>query len=125
MMTTINISLPTPMYKDAKAQLDSRGYSSMSELIRDALRDELYPRVTVNGFTPEFEEEVLKAAAEPIEDSIKWDGKGSFTDFVLKHPVKRYAKNQIHRQVSKKSQRIAPAGPDFWERSGQLRPLVP
>lgn len=65
MATTINISLPKSMYEDAKKALAFRGYTSISELVRDALRDVLYPRVTENGFTPEFEEAVLRSAAEP------------------------------------------------------------
>ena len=55
------------MYQDARAALRIRGYASISELIRDALRDVLYPRVTENGFTPEFEEAVLRSAAQPFE----------------------------------------------------------
>lgn len=92
MTSTINISLPKSMYQDAKRLLASRGYTSISELIRDALRDMIYPRLTENGFTPEFEEEVLKASAEPIENDIVWDGKGSFTDFVLREGKKKYGK---------------------------------
>lgn len=53
------------MYGDAKKMLGMRGYASISELIRDALRDWLYPRVTENGFTPEFENMVLRSSAEP------------------------------------------------------------
>lgn len=83
MLTTINISLPTSMYKAAKELVKKRGYSSMSELIRDALREAIFP-VTENGFTPEFEERVLKAAAEPVSKARAWDGKGSFSDSVLK-----------------------------------------
>lgn len=64
MTTTVNISLPKQMYEDAKKHLKKRGYASLSEFFRQSLRDVLYPKVTVNGFTPEFEEEVLKAAAE-------------------------------------------------------------
>ncbi len=65
MITTINISLPKSMYEDAQAMVVRRGYSSMSELFRDTLRDKLYPRLTENGFSPEFEEAVLRSAAEP------------------------------------------------------------
>lgn len=59
------------MYQDAKKILSKRGYASISELIRDALRDALYPKITENGFTPEFEEEVLKSAAESRKNDIK------------------------------------------------------
>lgn len=65
MTTTINISLPKQMYEDAKKMLAARRYSSISELIRDALRKHIYEGLTVNGFTKEFEDEVLRVAAEP------------------------------------------------------------
>ena len=62
MTTTINISLPKSMYQDAKKLVVTRGYTSISELIRDALRGVIYPRLTENGFTSEFEEEILRRA---------------------------------------------------------------
>lgn len=105
-MTTINISLPTSMYLDAKKFLASRGYASISELLRDTLRDTLYPRLTENGFTPEFEEMVLESAKEPVERSIEWDGKTPFTEFVLRHASKHNGKNKIHRKIPKKSKWI-------------------
>jgi hypothetical protein len=68
--TTINISLPVSMYQDAKIVSKEEGYTSISELIRHALRKVLYPNgLTVNGFTPEFEDAVLEAAKEPIDHS--------------------------------------------------------
>lgn len=70
MLTTINISLPTNMYKDAKKALTAKRYSSVSELIRDALRRTLYAETTDNGFTKEFEDYVLRSAAEPQEKDI-------------------------------------------------------
>lgn len=89
MNATINISLPKTMYQDAKKILTKRGYVSISELIRDALRETLYPRITENGFTPEFEDEVLHRAAESRINDIVWDGKTSFTEFVLKRRRKK------------------------------------
>lgn len=90
MMTTINISLPTGMYDDIKKVLAQKGYSSVSELVRDSLRDILYPTKTLNDFTPEFEDRVLEASKKPQKKDMTWNGKGSFTDFVLKHGKKRY-----------------------------------
>lgn len=68
-MNTINISLPTRMYKDIKRVIKERGYSSVSELARDGFRKIIYEQegLTENGFTPEFEEMVLEAAKEPID----------------------------------------------------------
>ncbi len=71
MLTTINISLPMDMYKDAKKALTTKRYSSVSELIRDALRKTLYEEVTPNGFTKEFENEVLASAAEPRKEDTR------------------------------------------------------
>lgn len=82
--TTINISIPTTLYQEAKRTVKKRGYASVSELFRDALREWIYPRLTVNGFTPAFEKLVLKSEKEPIENDRVWNGKGSFSDFVLK-----------------------------------------
>ncbi len=82
-ISTINISLPTAMYEDAKRHVKRRGYASVSELIRDAVREWLYPRVTVNGFTPEFEKQVLESEKQPVSKDRVWNGKGSFSDFVL------------------------------------------
>ena len=67
---TVNISLPTGLYKDIKKTIKERGYSSVSELMRDAVRRVLYPELTENGFTPEFEKAVLEAAKKPIGNDI-------------------------------------------------------
>lgn len=73
---TINISLPVSMYNDAKIISKEEGYSSISELIRHALRKILYPSgLTVNGFTSEFEDLVLESAKEPIDESSVWNTK--------------------------------------------------
>ncbi len=96
-MTTVNISLPNSLYKDIKKTIKERGYSSVSELVRDAVRRVLYPELTENGFTPEFEEMVLEAAKEPIdkaktietdEDLENW-----FAELHKKVEAKRHAKN--------------------------------
>ena len=57
------------MYQDAKEVQKVEGYASISELIRHALRRVLYPSgLTVNGFTPEFEDVVLESAKEPVSN---------------------------------------------------------
>jgi Arc/MetJ-type ribon-helix-helix transcriptional regulator len=86
-MATINISLPTTMYQDAKAILRVRGYASISELIRQALRDVLYPKITENGFTPEFEEEVLRAEKSPRKHDIVLSTDKEIKDYFLKLKV--------------------------------------
>jgi len=41
--------------------------------VLDAVRRLLYPGLTVNGFTPQFEEAVLQSAAQPIEEDEVWE----------------------------------------------------
>lgn len=100
---TTNISMPRGLYQQAKKQARKYHYNSVSELIRDALRWWMNDNLTRNGFTPEFEEETLKAAKEADAGNvIEWDGKGSFSDFVLKEGKKKYDKNQSHRKILSK-----------------------
>jgi len=70
MLTTINISLPADMYKDAKRALAAKRYSSVSELIRDALRKTLYGKISQNGFTEEFENLVMESSREPEKNDL-------------------------------------------------------
>lgn len=70
---TINISLPKNMYRDAKQTIREKGYSSISELVRDGLRKIVYPELTENGFTPEFEEVVLRSAKESVDEKDVWE----------------------------------------------------
>lgn len=72
-MTTVNISLPTSLYKDIKKTITERGYSSVSELVRDAVRRVLYPELTENGFTSEFEDKVLQAAKSGVDEKDVWE----------------------------------------------------
>lgn len=121
---TINISLPQGLFDEAKKHQQEYHYSALSELIRDALRWWLNPRLTRNGFTPEFEAEVLKSAAEPIENDVEWDGKGSFVDFVLKHPVKKHDKRTVRKTIQRKSPRFDYPDPDVWEQGGAVHQVV-
>lgn len=58
------------MYKDAKKALAAKRYSSVSELIRDALRRTLYAETTENEFTKEFENYILKSSHEPEKEDF-------------------------------------------------------
>lgn len=78
MLTTINISLPVDMYKDAKRALIAKRYSSVSELIRDALRKTLYGEITENGFTKKFEDLVIEASREPEKNDIVFKSEQDF-----------------------------------------------
>ena len=101
---TINISMPKGLYAEAKKKAKRYHYASISELIRNALRWWLSDEdLTVNGFTPEFEAEVLKAEKEADKGNVvEWDGKGSFTDFVLREGKNKWGKNgqsKSHRKL--------------------------
>jgi hypothetical protein len=59
------------MLDDAKSVTKFEGFTSISELVRHALRQVLYPNgLTVNGFTPEFEDVVLESAKEPVSSGL-------------------------------------------------------
>ncbi|EKE04962.1 MAG: hypothetical protein ACD_19C00427G0009 [uncultured bacterium] len=93
---TINISLPASMYEDAKDVSKNEGYASISELIRHALRAVLYPSgLTVNGFTPEFENMVLESAKEPVSNDIVLKTDKEIHDYFvnLKIPFKKFTRN--------------------------------
>ena len=96
-MNTINISLPKSLYRDAKRKAKEKGYSSISELVRDGLRRVIYPELTENGFTHEFEDMVLEAAKEPVDKSkiieTDEDLENWFTELHKKVEANRHAKN--------------------------------
>ena len=83
------------MYEQARRLVDRRGYSSISELIRDKLREELFPPVTENGFTPEFEEAVLEAEKEPLRKDRVWRTEKDINDYfdALRKRINKHAKN--------------------------------
>ena len=68
MSATINISLPESMYQDMKTVMSKQGYASVSEFVRSSIRVQMYPHITGNGFTTEFEDEVLRADATPTDN---------------------------------------------------------
>lgn len=99
MTTTVNISLPKEMYKDAKKMVAERRYASISELVRDALRKIVYQEeeITDNGFSRWFEDKVLEAAKEPVDKSktieTDKDLENWFAELHKKVEARRNAKN--------------------------------
>lgn len=100
-MTTINISLPKSMYQDVKRTMIVRRYSSTSELVRDALRKLIYGEITENGFTPEFEELVLKAESEPMENDQVWETEEDIENYFknFDNKVRNNGKNKKGRKL--------------------------
>ena len=121
---TVNISMPKGLYDQAKRRAKKYHYNSVSEVIRDALRWWLNDKLTRNGFTPEFEEEVLRSEKLPVENDIEWDGKGSFTEFVLREGKKKYDKNKGKRSVLSKSKEAGSRGSRVGRDSGTMYPMV-
>lgn len=78
---TTNITFPRDDWKALKIVAMEQGVSMaefvrrvVGKTVRQATRRFLQKRrLTVNGFTPEFEEEVLKSAAEPVDESKVWN----------------------------------------------------
>lgn len=93
-MNTINISLPENMYKDVKKMLTSRRYSSVSELVRDALRKILYSQTSESGFSREFENEVLESSAQSLRKDIVLETERDIDRYFRKLRGKKAAKKR-------------------------------
>lgn len=94
MTTTINVSIPTKMYKRAKKLVAEGKYHSISELIRAGLRrtfDEAN-QITVNGFPGWFEDRVLESEGQPEEKDKVWESEKD---------IHRYFK-KFHKKLGKK-----------------------
>lgn len=98
---TTNITFPRDDWKALKIVAMEQGIS-MAEFVRQVVGKSVRhaagqlvrrQKLTVNGFTPEFEKEVLAAEREPVNQDIVWNGKGSFVDFVLKHSPSKIHKS--------------------------------
>lgn len=72
------------MHQDAKKIIEERGYSSLSELIRDALRRMLYQPLTENGFVQSFEDEILRTSAIPTKNDKVWKTEKDVKDYFEK-----------------------------------------
>lgn len=70
MVQTINISLPKTLSKQIRTQVKEGGYVSISEFIREAVRNSLK---TSAAFSPEAEKEILKIAKSPTKSDLKFD----------------------------------------------------
>lgn len=81
--TIVNVSMPDEL-KKAVDQLVARGwYTSVSELIREGTRRVIKtsPKLTINGFTEEFENKVLEAANEPVDESLVWKNEADIDNY--------------------------------------------
>lgn len=101
MTTTINISMPTEMYKKAKKLVFEGKYHSISELIRAGLRrafDET-DQITENGFPGWFEDRVLESAEQPLDKDTVWETEEDVNRYFkkfYKKPEKKIEKQKKH-----------------------------
>lgn len=79
------------MVDEVKKIIKKRGYATMSEYVRDILRDSIYPRLTENGLAPAIESDILQSASEPVENDIVLDTDEEVRNYFTKlnHPKNR------------------------------------
>ena len=70
MTQTINISLPKTLSDQIREQVKSGRYVSISEYIRDAVRNFLG---SSTAFSQKAEDEILKIAKTPYKNDLKFD----------------------------------------------------
>lgn len=92
--------MPKGLYTQAKVEAKKFHYNSVSEFIRDATRKLLYPRLTVNGFTPQFENMVLRSEKSSAKNDIVWGGKESDLVNYVKNPKKHNLHSKSKRVVN-------------------------
>lgn|SRR3989344_5912898 len=95
---TINVTMPKGLMSAVRELVASGWYGSISEVVRTGVRyvAQQQQPLTVNGFTPEFEEEVLKAATEPVDYSKAWESDKDIDEFfdAIDQEVRRQAKRR-------------------------------
>lgn len=94
---TTNITFPRDDWKALKIVAMEQGIS-MAEFVRRVVGKTVRhaagqfvrrQKLTVNGFTPEFEEEVLKAAAEPVREDMVMKTEDDINEFFNRMLKKR------------------------------------
>lgn len=92
--------MPKGLYVQAKAEAKKYHYNSVSEFIRDATRKLLYPELTENGFTKQFENMVLRSEKSSTKNDIVWVGKESDLVNYVKNPKKHNLHSKSKRVVN-------------------------
>lgn len=108
MTSTINVSIPTKMYKKAKKLVAEGKYHSISELLRAGLRRTFYEvnQITENGFPGWFEDRILESADEPSSKDKVWETEEDINRYfkkfhkkVIIKKQKKYVKDQTDWQI--------------------------
>lgn len=92
--------MPKGLYVQAKAEAKKYHYNSVSEFIRDATRKLLYPELTENGFTKQFENMVLRSEKSSTKNDIVWVGKESDLVNYVKNPKKHNLHSKSKRTIN-------------------------
>ena|SRR3990167_7666866 len=80
---TINVTMSKNLMDLTKQWIAQGWYTSVSEVVRSGVRRLAADKeqLTINGFTREFEDEVLMAAAEPVDYSKAWESEEDIDRF--------------------------------------------
>ena len=80
----MQIYIPSQLKKEAKQMVKTGKFSSLNELIQTGIRIVLrtQKKLTVNGFTPEFEGQVLDAEKEPLEKDVVLQSEQDISRFI-------------------------------------------
>ena len=81
MTKTMNISVPKNLADQVQFQVKLGEYVSVSEFIREAIRDLLRKK---QGFASEAEKEILKISQSPTKPDYKFDSKKTNANQMLK-----------------------------------------
>jgi len=84
-MNTMNIALPTPLKDFVLARVESDGYSSASEYVRELIRSDQKKRAKEL-----LEQEVLRGAASPVREMTRQDWAG------LRERLKKKTSKRAH-----------------------------
>lgn len=91
----MNVPMPKQLKADLQRLVAGGRYASLSEALRDGARKVINgQRITVNGFTEEFELETLEAEQEPIDWSTAWKSKKDIEEGLTKILEKHRSKNK-------------------------------
>jgi len=84
-LTTINISLPEKMYKDVRSLAKNQSYSSVSEVVRDALRKLMNTSYSIDSTPQYLVDAAIAAEKEPVQDDVMLESEEDIDSYFLNH----------------------------------------
>jgi len=82
-LTTINISLPEKMYEDVRSLAKNQSYSSVSEVVRDALRKLMNTSYSIDSTPQYLVDAAMAAEKEPEQDDVILESKEDIDSYFL------------------------------------------